>query len=195
MRFAYADPPYYGCARYYAKHHPDAKVWDSLETHAALIETLCEDYPDGWALSLHVPSLRHILPLCPADVRVMAWVKPFASWKPGVDPAYAWEPIIVRGGRKRSRQQRTMRDWVSCNITLKRGLVGAKPEGVCFWLFEVLNLEPGDEFHDLFPGSGAVTAAWQKWRIDEMRWPIVEPLAPQLESEGVSRETPIKRAA
>ena len=41
---------------------------------------------------------------------------------------------------------------------------GAKPRGFCFWMFEVLNLEPDDEFHDLFPGSGAVGNAWQEWR-------------------------------
>ena len=44
-------------------------------------------------------------------------------------------------------------------ITLKRGFTGAKPADFCFWMFEVLNLEPTDLFHDEFPGSGAVTAA------------------------------------
>jgi hypothetical protein len=27
-----------------------------------------------------------------------------------------------------------------------------------------MNLEPDDEFCDVFPGSGAVTAAWERWR-------------------------------
>lgn len=47
---------------------------------------------------------------------------------------------------------------------MKRGFPGAKPEKFCFWVFEGLNLEPEDEFHDLFPGSGAVSEAWEKWR-------------------------------
>lgn len=119
LRFAYADPPYFGLAKkFYGHMHADAAEYDKLETHAALIERLNEY--DGWAMSLHTPSVRHILPLCPLDVRLMAWVKPFASFKPGVGVAYAWEAIIVRGGRKRTRQQHTVRDWCACNITLKK---------------------------------------------------------------------------
>lgn len=162
MRFAYADPPYLGCGRLYADRHPDALAWDRLETHAALIERLCGEFSDGWALSLHTPSLRHILPLCPEDVRVMAWVKPFAAWKPGIDPAYAWEPVIVRGGRKRGKDVPTVRDWCPASASLGgRAFTGAKPREMIFWLFEVLNLQAGDEFADLFPGSGAVGDAWE----------------------------------
>lgn len=158
-RFAYADPPYIGQAKRHYSHDPRCAEVD----HAELIDRLCREFPDGWALSLSAPSLQQILALCPEDVRVMPWVKPFASFKPGVNPAYAWEPVIVRGGRKRTRKQPTVRDWVSANITMKRGLSGAKPQGFCFWLFEVLNLEPGDEFVDLYPGSGAVTRALEAW--------------------------------
>lgn len=162
MKFAYADPPYLGCCGMYDHHHPDGRCWDEITTHMALIDRLAAY--DGWALSLHTPSLREILNLAPLDVRVMAWVKPFASFKPGVGVAHAWEPVIVRGGRSRTRQQDTVRDWVAANITLKRGLTGAKPRAFSFWLFDVLGMEPGDEFVDLFPGSGAVTAAWNEWR-------------------------------
>ncbi|KKM25473.1 hypothetical protein LCGC14_1594680, partial [marine sediment metagenome] len=66
----------------------------------------------------------------------MSWVKPFCIFKPGVGVAYAWEPILVSGGRKRPRSKPTVRDWVSANITLKKGLVGVKPEAFCFWLFD-----------------------------------------------------------
>jgi hypothetical protein len=160
-RYAYADPPYLGLAE---KFYGDP-TYDAIEAHGALIERLSADYPDGWAYSLHTPTLRLILPLCPPDVRVMAWVKPFASFKPGVNPGYAWEPVIVRGGRShRGRTEPTVRDWVAQSITLRRGFTGAKPEGFCFWLFEVLGILPGDEFDDLFPGSGAVGIAWDKWR-------------------------------
>ena len=47
---------------------------------------------------------------------------------------------------------------------MRRGFPGAKPDGFCFWIFEGLNLEPDDEFTDVFPGSGAVGHAWTKWR-------------------------------
>ena len=131
-----------------------------MERHAALVEQLVGDYPDGWAMSLSSPSLRTILPMCPEDVRVMAWVKPFAVFRPNVNPAYAWEPVIVRGGRKRGRDVPTVRDWVSANITLRKGLVGAKPPAFCDWLFGVLGAEPGDELDDLFPGTGVVSECW-----------------------------------
>lgn len=158
MRAAYADPPYVGQARKHYSHDTKCAEVD----HAALIEQL--NSFDSWALSCSSPSLKTILPMCPDGVRVMAWVKPFCAFKVNVNPAYAWEPIIVRIGRKRTRQQPTVRDWVSENITLKRGLVGVKPDKFCLWLFDVLNLQPQDEFHDLFPGSGAVTTAWESWR-------------------------------
>ena len=165
IKVAYADPPYIGCAKLY-KDHPD---YDGEVDHKQLIERLCDEYPDGWALSCHTPSLKTLLPMCPEDVRVMAWVKPFCSFKPGVNPAYAWEPVLVRGGRKWARKEPdgtfnpTVRDWVSCSITLKKGLTGVKPEEVCHWLFKVLNLREGDTMDDLFPGSGAVTRAWDSF--------------------------------
>ena len=157
MKFAYADPPYMGQAhRYSEKREVDQK---------ALVEQLI-GYPDGWALSCSSPSLQDILNWCPSDVRVMAWVKPFAVFKPNVGVAYAWEPVIIRGGRKRTRQQPTIRDWVSANITLKRGLVGAKPDTFFLWLLEVFNFQDGDVLDDLFPGTGRfgeiITMIWPK---------------------------------
>lgn len=171
MRFAYADPPYYGCGKkHYAKHHKHAADYDRLETHAALIARLVDEFPDGWAMSLRSTTLSSILPLCPADVRVGAWVKPFASFKPGVNPAYTWEPVIFRGGRVIGRDVATVRDFVEqsadavkCNITLKKGLVGAKPEKVCHWIFAFLGMRAGDTLVDLFPGTGAVGRAWERY--------------------------------
>ena len=160
MRFAYADPPYLGCGRLYVEHHSEALIWDEPETHRKLIDSLSKDYPDGWAYSLSSTSLQTILTMCPSDVRVMAWVKPFASFKPNVNPAYAWEPVIVRGGRKRGRDLPTVSDFVIENITLQKGLTGAKPEGFCFWLFEVLGAQCGDQFVDVFPGTGIVGRTW-----------------------------------
>lgn len=152
MKFGYADPPYVGYAKYYKKH-PD---YDGEVDHQELIARMMIDYPDGWILHCYSNSLKQLLSYCPEGVRVMAWVKPFASFKPGVNPAYAWEPVIVWGGRKRGRDKRTVRDWFSCNITMKKGLVGAKPPEVIKWLYEVLGAEPEDRIDDLFPGTGIV---------------------------------------
>lgn len=153
IRAAYCDPPYVNQAR---------RRYDCPEVdHEALIARL-ETY-DAWALSLSSPSLKQVLPLCPDGVRVGSWVKPFCAFRPNVNPAYAWEPVIFKLGRQRTRQQLTVRDWHSANMTMERGLCGAKPESFCVWVFEVLNLQPGDEFFDLFEGSGAVTQAFQHW--------------------------------
>ena len=164
MKFAYADPPYLGlAAKFYGDLHPDAAEYDDPETHRRLIERLCSEF-DGWAMSLHSPSLREILPMCPPDVRVGAWCKSFASYKPGVYPAYAWEPIIFRGARKRGRHHTTVSDYCVVPITVRRGFQGAKPERFVWWMLAVLNVQADDEFVDLFPGSGAVARAWEKWR-------------------------------
>jgi len=155
MNFAYADPPYIGQAKKHYSHDPDCAEVD----HASLIARLNEY--DGWALSLSTPSLKYILALCPDEVRIGAWVKPFCAFKANVNPAYAWEPVIFHGGRKRGRDIETLRDWVSEGITLKRGLVGVKPERFCHWVFDFLGMQDGDTLDDIFPGSGAVSWAWK----------------------------------
>lgn len=162
MKFAYADPPYLGMCARYEHNHPDGRCWDDVETHRLLIERL-GDY-DGWALSLHVPSLRAILNLCPDDVRVLAWVKTWCSWKPGAHPKAAWEPLIIRGSRKPLRSHRVDPvDWIAApSSTLK--FLGAKPEKVVWWMLDCLGVTADDDFDDLFHGSGAVTRAWQSWR-------------------------------
>jgi hypothetical protein len=164
VRFAYADPPYPGqSAKHYASH-PD---YAGEVNHRELIERLESEY-DGWLLPTSSSALQEVLAHCPDGLRIFAWVKPFAAFKRNVSPAYAWEPVVVKPLRKGEPNQRpdsaVMRDWLAESITLKRGLTGAKPEKVCRWLFEACGLTPDDELFDLFPGSGAVTAAWESWR-------------------------------
>lgn len=164
MKFAYADPPYLGCAAaHYAHQHEHAHEYDDVKKHSELITRLIDEY-DGWALSCASVNLKQLLIYCPPDVRIGAWVKPFASFKPNVNPAYAWEPVIFRGGRKRVRKEPTVRDWVSANITMKKGVSGAKPPAFIAWILEILAVSPEDEFDDLFPGSGAVGEFVSMWR-------------------------------
>lgn len=154
MRFAYADPPYLGCGKLYAAHHPEALIWDDPEQHRLLIERLSDEWPDGWALSMGSNNLHTLLPMCPPDVRVMSWVKPFAAFKRNVRIAYTWEPVIVRGGRQSSKDGAPVgRDHLSVPITMKRGLTGAKPEPFCRWVMDVLGWKQGDTLDDLFPGT------------------------------------------
>ena len=163
MKVAYADPPYLGCSHFYPEHQEI--------DHNKLIEDLVWNY-EIWALSCSSPSLGILLNhyllkgrTKSGVVRVAAWVKPFCSFKPNVNPGYAWEPVIFSTKRTRfTREQPTIRDWVSANITLKRGMKGVKPIGFCYWLFELLGMQPEDDFVDLYPGTGAVTRAWEKWR-------------------------------
>lgn len=179
MRFAYADPPYLGYGSLYAEHHPDALDWNDPATHRGLIAQLSDEFPDGWVLSLASVNLSDILPMCPKGSRVAAWVKPFASFKKNVNPGYAWEPVIFRGGRKFTRQDNTVRDWVAESITLQRGLIGAKPRRFCRWVIQLMNALPGDEFVDLFPGTNAFGAAWAEYSGEKSPLPELPLLASQ----------------
>jgi len=157
MRFCYADPPYVGQAK---RHYGCAEI-----DHAKLVPWLSAEFPDGWALSASSASLFGILPLCPPKARIAAWCKSFCAFKRNVRPAYAWEPVVFVGGRnpcngyrapfpEKGGRQMTPKDFLVCPITLRKGLVGAKPEAVCRWILSLLNVQPGDEVVDLFPGTG-----------------------------------------
>jgi hypothetical protein len=162
-RIAIADPPYPGQARKHYADHPD---YAGEVDHGRLLERLAEY--DGWALHTSSPALPELLTTAAAlgvtGYRVMAWVKPFAAFKRNVPVAYAWEPVLVSPVRKPEVSGRlVMRDWIAESITMQRGLSGAKPQAVCWWLFEVLGARPHDSLDDLFPGTGAVGAAWDAW--------------------------------
>jgi len=163
MRFAYADPPYIG----QAKRHYSADPLCAEVDHVDLLEHLAKQFPDGWALSASSPSLSLILPMIRQPYRIAAWCKSFCAFKRGVRPAYGWEPVIFAGGRnpinghraaipERNGKQLTPKDFIVCPITLKKGLVGAKPEKVCHWILDLLNFQAGDTLVDLYPGTGVM---------------------------------------
>lgn len=167
MKLGYADPPYFGCGKLYAAHHPDALDWDDPATHLELVERLEEEF-DGWVLHMSATpeSIALYAPLVIlTGARWCSWVKGFAAFKRNVPVAYAWEPVIIKPCRKPVVSKRlVMRDWIQESITLKRGLVGAKPEAVVHWGLELVAARPDDDLSDLFPGTGAVTEAWRTWR-------------------------------
>ena len=155
LLMAYADPPYLGMGRLYADRHPQAHDWDTIDRHVQLLEQLQTEFSDGWAMSVSSPSLITLLPLCPVDVRVAAWVKPFAAFKRNVRIAYTWEPVIFRGGRVSSTTGAAVgRDHLAESIAMMRGFPGAKPERFCSWIMDLLGWIPGDTVTDLFPGTG-----------------------------------------
>lgn len=164
LQFAYADPPYPGMSkRFYGKEPSYAGEVDHEELIARLEARMdvggsrARVY-DGWALSTSAKALRELLPLCPPEVRVCAWVKPH-----GVPPATyglhnAWEPLLVLQGR-RLRPGRADR-LVALPARSGGTLPGRKPIAFCAWLFECLGMLPGDELDDLFPGTGIVGQSW-----------------------------------
>ena len=166
MKIAYADPPYPGQSY---KHYKDHRDYRGEVDHPALIQDLRENY-DGFILHTSVPALGDMIQLLP-EARIGAWVKPFAAFKRNVPVAYAWEPVPVVAARKPvvHRSTKPLRDYLAESITLKKGLTGVKPEKVVWWCLEMVGAEPDDELHDLFPGSGAVTQAWDTWKNEVMQ--------------------------
>lgn len=156
MRLAYADPPYPGKAHLYVDHPDYAGEVD----HFALVNSLRYGGYDGWALSTSAESLHALLPLCPPEHRVLAWVKHTVT--------VSWEPLIVVSARK----VEGVRDWIQCEPDSYQWrakpdsyVIGQKPKPFCQWLFAWLGAEPGDTLDDLFPGSGNVAAAWAEWQL------------------------------
>lgn len=161
MKFAYADPPYIDlCAKYDHVHGPilEGLCWDDIDTHRQFIGDYLSQF-DGWALSLSSSHLYRILPLCPPTARVAPWCKSFASFKPNVNPAYVWEPVIFFGARKASERTHnvTVRDYHIGRTAMRRGLFGAKPEDFCAWVAQLLGVEDEDDFVDIFPGTGVMS--------------------------------------
>jgi hypothetical protein len=173
MRIAYADPPYPGQAKRLYGDHPD---YAGEVDHADLVERLMTF--DAWALSTSASALQSVLALCPAPVidqkknvgrrfdgtgvRVLIWIKGQICWRP-VSIQYDWEPIIVYGGRRTKDTRPVLKDWLHCNPRDGNEFTGSKPYDFCRYVFDALGAERGDEFSDIFPGSGAVGRAWDRW--------------------------------
>ena len=167
MKFAYADPPYHRMGRkMYGTLHPEAAKWDNPESHIELVQTLCDEYPDGWAMSCNPADLRWLLPHTPPDTRIAAWVKTFHQIRP-TTTQYAWEPVLWRGGRTNPKRSPMVRDWLSCARTNRTGTPGAKPHQFNLWVLDLLAFDPIlDSLTDLFPGSGGMADAINIIRLD-----------------------------
>lgn len=154
LKFAYADPPYPGLAKKFYQFEPS---FAGEVDHAKLLASLEASY-DGWALSTGAYALREVLPLCPAGVRVCAWVKPIGCSSKTQGLHNCWEPIIVKPGRRLTPGKR---DWLCAQPARSGGeLIGRKPIALCAFLYAALGLLPGDRLDDLFPGTGIVGNAW-----------------------------------
>lgn len=168
-RLAYADPPYPGkSARYYSDHADYGGEVD----HAELVSRLSAEF-DAWALSTSATALRDVLALCPPGVRVAAWFRGPRPHATAATPVNAWEPVIYAGQISRrverpldaspvdGRRVDALVKGPAPRRTDPRRVIGAKPPEFCRWVFDLLAAQPGDEFVDLFPGSGGVSRAWR----------------------------------
>lgn len=164
MRLAYADPPYPGCAHLY----PEKTEVD----HAELIAQLREY--DGWALSTNENALQYVLGLCPPGVRILAWCKknapPFFA-----HPFPSWEPVICVPART---EQPAVRIAAHLSTAKPGGFIdtepapfpGVKPQAFCEWIIRCLGAERDDTLHDIFPGTGSMTRAWESFQSQPALW-------------------------
>lgn len=154
MRLAYADPPYPGKAHLY----PEQTEVD----HEELIKQLCEY--DGWALSTDETNLQYVLSLCPPKVRVLAWCRPNCSpFYPF--PFAAWEPVICVPARPRDMDAvRSYAEITTVGGHMEReNYRGQKPRAFCEWVIRCLGARQEDTLDDLFPGSGAMSEAFERF--------------------------------
>lgn len=162
LKLVYADPPYLGMGKkMYGSLHKEAEKWDDIQSHIDLMIDMNNKY-DGWALSLTSNTLKLLAPNMPEGARIAAWVKPFCSWRPTYRVQYTWEPVIFKEARSKIGWKsgiESVRDHISTNIALKKGLQGAKPDAFNDWLISLLGYQPGDELIDLFPGTNGLSAA------------------------------------
>lgn len=165
MRLVYADPPYLGqCASYDHFHNEggempwDGKCWNYIETHEELFMYLRDC--DGFAYSCNPDDLSWVTEFL-FDARVAAWTKTWHQIRP-TTVQYAWEPVLFAPGRKDNGRTPMVRDWLSCVVTKQTGQRGAKPEAFNEWILDLLCYEEGDEFVDLFPGSGSMARALRR---------------------------------
>lgn len=194
MVFAYADPPYPGlAARYYGKR-PD---YGGEVDHGALLSDLQRF--DAFALSTSADALPKVLALCverDLAVRVAAWVRGARGHGASArsrSPRSAWEPLIYYVG---PNGRTDVGEWPEDVLTFAartrpsepEPVVGMKPSRFSFWMFDLLGARPGDEFHDLFPGSRGVMRAWEVLNSRKAPAPEVSGAAAPNPSDGAARD-------
>ena len=183
MKFAIADPPYFGRAnRWYGEtgcgngyglgkppSHPEAQIWDTEQPHIDLINQLELNY-DGYAIALSVHNLSLYLSHIHTDarngIRVMSWVKPSAV-PSGNRVRNTWEPVII----KMPKDRKNYKAGKSCIDVLiahppRNGFIGAKPYEWTNWVLEAMGVRKGDTVDDLFNGSGLVSEAIEEYLCD-----------------------------
>lgn len=184
MRLAIADPPYLGRAELWygggsatrrpksgpwrrskgrpedaPEFHPDAARWDDPAEHIALMDAMDSEC-DGWAMAASSKTLAQILGVADSlGARLAIWHVTNAI-PDGARARHVWEAVLfkVPDSRRAVGTGHRVPDLLSAAHPMS-GFVGAKPDAWTRWVLDLLGYQPGDEVEDLFPGSGAVSAA------------------------------------
>lgn len=192
LRLAYADPPYPGKSRKYYGNHPDfagevdhpALIASLTEYDGWALSTSASALPE--VLASCPPGVR--VAAWHRGERPTRSLGPLNAWEPVIyrggrlsvvlagehdasrsAVVHASRSTVVtplndreasRGSGRRvdsliytARARRTDPAWVT----------GAKPAAFSRWIFDLLGALPGDEFTDVFPGSGGVLRAWEAY--------------------------------
>lgn len=162
-RLAYADPPYVGLSQKYYRDHPD---YQGEVDHGALVAQLCEY--DGWILNASAESIPLLVSLLSG---ISGWR--VASWHKGGIPCKAryarssWEPVFYKPARPHLEGTTGIDSFTGsarARHTDPAYVIGAKPPAFLDWCFrDLLQAARNDTLIDLFPGSGGVSRAWEKY--------------------------------
>lgn len=145
-----------------ADYHPEAAEWDRPARHRLLLEQLLDEY-DGWAIATTLDGLDCYRPL-PIPARTLIWHKTTGQPSSG-RVATTCEAVVVFSPEDRRARFPTETGRLSQVPDLlcaaaPQGFPGAKPPAWTRWVLDALGYDPEtDTVTDLFPGSGAVTAA------------------------------------
>lgn len=166
VKLAYADPPYPGQAKRHYSNDPSGIKAEEVDS-VVLLQHLSENY-DGFALSTSEPGLILIMGELPKGylkknkIRIAPWVKMWAHFRPWVDVQYAHEYVLFRTKRAKGSRP-SVRDFLICNPSKKKGTHGAKPPEFNDWILNILGYQKEDTLDDLYPGTGGMSEAIQRF--------------------------------
>jgi hypothetical protein len=186
----YADPPYANCRFKYARGNT-SRQWgrnaraDYMRDLISRMEYLRA--PDGiCAISMSSNELR-LLHLFPSKARVFAWTKPYAPFRPGVFPCYAWEPVVAWGRfcnrEEQKAAKKTPHDWLqlSPRVPRKGGHETPKPIEFGDWILAVTLGPRRDNVLELFAGTAPIARSAERQGLPATAVDLVDWSDPQRE--------------
>lgn len=142
-----------------ADHHEDAARWDAPQAHDALVCELLDRF-DGWAIAAAADSIPAYTRALDVGARLAIWNKPNQPAS-GSRVRNVFEVVLVYVPPQRRARSASLGcvDLLTASHEMS-GFAGRKPPQWTRWVLAMLGYDPAaDEVCDLFPGSGAVSAA------------------------------------